>query len=75
MYRIDLQNLYFDLDFLTPKLTYTSQYSVSQKLPILNIELRGYGEQSGVLSKNIACVFILCLDMLFFRRNTWKNSY
>lgn len=47
----DLAKLYFDLGFLTPQLTYTAKYSMSQKLPVLNADVKGQGELSGVLSK------------------------
>lgn len=55
----DLQKLSFDLGFLTPKLTYTAKYSVSQKFPVLNADIKGQGNLSGVLSK----YRIMCLTM------------
>lgn len=47
----DLQKLYFDMNFITPQCTYTAKYSVSQKFPVLNADIKGQGDLSGVLSE------------------------
>lgn len=52
----DLQKLYFDVGLVTPQLTYTAKYSVSQKFPVLNADIKGQGDLSGVLSEYRFCI-------------------
>lgn len=49
--RPDFEKLQFDVGLLTPQLTYTSKYSLSQKFATLNVDVKGKGDLSGVLSE------------------------
>uniref|UniRef100_A0A336M337 CSON008823 protein n=1 Tax=Culicoides sonorensis TaxID=179676 RepID=A0A336M337_CULSO len=46
----DFDKLQFDVGLFTPQLTYTSQYSLSQKFSTLNVDVKGDGDLSGILS-------------------------
>ncbi|XP_063699310.1 uncharacterized protein LOC134829939 [Culicoides brevitarsis] len=48
--KADFGKLQFDINLQTPQLTYTSQYSLSQKFSALNVDVKGKGDLSGVLS-------------------------
>lgn len=50
-HRPDFEKFQFDVALTTPQLTYTSQYSLSQKFSTLNVDVKGKGDLSGVLSK------------------------
>lgn len=51
LFRADFGKLQFDITLQTPQLTYTSQYSLSQRFPALNVDVKGKGDLSGVLSE------------------------
>lgn len=51
--RPDFQKLQFDIGLLTPRFSYTSKYSLSQKFNGLNVHVRGDGDMNGVFGKQI----------------------
>lgn len=51
---------------VTPQLTYTSQYSLSQKFSALNVDVKGQGDLSGVLSE--------CIDLKLHEQYTTTTN-
>jgi len=65
----DFQKLQIDIGLLTPMLSYTSQYSLSQKFSGINIAVKGTGDIEGLFSKYRLRALRHSSLVLFFRKS------